>query len=139
MLVDTTRFGPVEVDETRIIRFADGLLGFPNHHRFALLQAGGDSEFFCLQSVDDPALALNVCDPRTFVPHYAPQLDAGELTSLQMHDKDDAQLLAVVSEAEGRYIANLLGPLVIGADSLLARQVVLADRHYTTQHTLERR
>jgi len=42
MLINTTRFGPLEVDGDRIITFKDGPLGFPNHQRFALIQTSPD-------------------------------------------------------------------------------------------------
>ena len=38
MLIETNRFGTLEIDEHRIIHFRDGLLGFPQARRFALIQ-----------------------------------------------------------------------------------------------------
>ena len=37
MKIDTTRFGPVEVDPLRIITLPRGMLGFPQHTQFALI------------------------------------------------------------------------------------------------------
>jgi flagellar assembly factor FliW len=37
---------------------------------------------------------------------------------------------------DGFLTANLQGPIVVGATSLLARQLVLSDRRYTTRHRL---
>ena len=50
MNVHTTRFGTVEIDESRIINFPAGLLGFSEHTRYALLQPEEDGVFFWLQS-----------------------------------------------------------------------------------------
>ena len=41
------------VDDERVMTFPKGLLGFPNHTRFALIQTGEENYFFWLQSVDD--------------------------------------------------------------------------------------
>ncbi len=60
MLIQTRRFGPLEVDDGRILSFKDGLLGFPQHRRFALIQTSPDPVFFWMQSVDDPTLAFVV-------------------------------------------------------------------------------
>jgi flagellar assembly factor FliW len=134
MLIDTTRFGTVEIDETRVIRFVDGPLGFPNHKRFALIQTSPDPVFFWLQSVDDAALAFVVCDPLAFVPDYTAPVREDDLRSLGMKDVSDCQVLVIVNRVGQELTGNLLGPLVIGASSLLARQLVLSDRRYTTRH-----
>jgi flagellar assembly factor FliW len=138
MFIETTRFGPVEIDETRIVQFRDGILGFPNHQRFALVQTGSDPVFFWLQSVDDPTLAFVVCDPLAFVPDYQAPVRADDLESLGMSSVEDCQVLIIVNKHDGHLTGNLLGPLVIGAQSLLARQLVLADKRYNTRQPLMR-
>lgn len=138
MLIETTRFGPVEIDESRIIRFRDGILGFPDRQQFALIQTGGDPVFFWLQSVEDPALAFVVCDPLLFVPDYQAAVRADDVASLDLRDIDDVQVFVIVNKHNGCLTANLLGPLVVGAKSLLARQLVLSDKRYSTRHMLLR-
>ena len=70
MDIQTTRFGAMSVDDERIMTFPHGLLGFPNHNRFALIQTGTENYFFWLQSVDEPSLAFVVTDPSTFFKDY---------------------------------------------------------------------
>src|SRR4029450_13019623 len=43
MEIETTRFGRMEVNDERIIVFPRGLLGFPEHRRFALIQTGQEN------------------------------------------------------------------------------------------------
>lgn len=136
MLIETTRFGQLEVDGSRIIQFKDGLLGFPNHCRFALIQTSPEPVFFWLQSVEDPGLAFVVCDPVEFVPDYQVPIRQDDLVGLEMGDIADSQVLVIVNKTDGHVTANLLGPLVIGASSLSGRQFVLSDRKYTTRHRL---
>ncbi len=138
MLIETTRFGQVEIDGSRVITFKDGLLGFPEHRRFALLQPDEQGVFLWMQSVDDPALAFLVCDPRPFVEDYQVQVRADDLKTLEMRDANDARVLVIVNKVDGYLTANLLGPLVIGGHSLLARQLVLSDRRWGTRHRLLR-
>ena len=64
MKIQTSRFGELEVDERRLIRFEKGILGFPDQQRYALIQTGQDSGFYWLQAVDRADLAFVVCDPR---------------------------------------------------------------------------
>lgn len=136
MLIETTRFGPIEVDETRILQFPEGLLGFPEHRRYALIQTSPDPVFFWLQSVDDAALAFVVCDPLAFVKDYQAPVRRDDLEHLGLTELSDAQVLVIVNKVDGGLTANLLGPLVIGAHSLRGKQLVLSDKRYTTRHRL---
>ena len=138
MLIETTRFGQVDIDESRVITFKDGLLGFPERRRFALIQTADDAVFFWMQSVDDPSLAFLVCDPLVFVPDYQAQARPDDVKTLGLHDLADCRVLVIVNKVDGYLTANLLGPLVIGAHSLLAKQLVLADRRYSTRQRLMR-
>lgn len=136
MLIETTRFGAIEVDETRIMTFREGLLGFPNHHRFALLQTSPDPVFYWLQSLDDPHVAFVVCDPRDFLPDYEVPVRKDDLQNLGLQDLNDSQVLVIVNKVNGDLTANFLGPLVIGTHSLCAKQLVLSDKRYSTRHVL---
>src|SRR5665213_3581639 len=66
MQIETSRFGKLSIDEERIITFPNGLLGFPEYRRYALVQSSAGNYFFWLQSLDDPSLAFVVADPTTF-------------------------------------------------------------------------
>ena len=136
MLIETHRFGPLEVDGERIITFESGLLGFPRYRRYALIQTSPDPIFFWLQSVEDPGLAFVVCDPLAFVPDYQVPVRRDDLEVLQMEELTDSQVLVIVNRTGDQLTANLLGPLVIGSKSLLGKQMVLSDKRYTTRHRL---
>jgi len=138
MLIETTRFGKMEIDDTRVITFKDGMLGFPGRRRFALIQTTEDQVFFWMQSLDDQALAFLVCDPLAYVPDYQVQLRADDVKTLQLRDLTDCRVLVIVNKNNGCLTANLLGPLVIGAHSLLGKQLVLSDKRYGTRHPLLR-
>ena len=136
MRIETTRFGPIEVDVTKVVVFHDGLLGFPRHRRFALLQSLPDSVFYWMQSLDDPALAFVVCDPLTFVSDYQVPVRPDDVEALGLRDLADGQVLVIVNKVGNDLTANLLGPLVVGARSLRAKQLVLSDKRYGTRHRL---
>ncbi len=136
MLINTTRFGRIEVDGSRIITFKDGLLGFPNQRHFALIQTATDPVFFWLQSAEDPALAFVVCDPLVFVPDYDVPVRQDDLDDLCLKDTGECQVLIIVNKQNGELTGNLLGPLLVGATSLWAKQMVLSDRRYSTRQRL---
>jgi len=136
MLIETSRFGQIEVDEDRLIRFPKGLLGFPNEHRFALIQMGYESCFYWLQAVDRPELAFVVCDPTLFVGDYQVPIKLDELREIGLSEPKGAQVLVIVNKVGDVLTGNLQGPLVINVETRVGRQLVLSDRRYGTRHPL---
>jgi len=138
MVIETSRFGTVEVDEDRLIEFPKGVLGFPNQHQYALIQTGDQSSFYWLQSVDRSELAFVVCDPRLFVPDYRVPIRADELAQLGLEDPSGAQVFVIVNKVEEMLTGNLQGPLVVNCETRVAKQLVLSDRRHTTRQPLMR-
>jgi flagellar assembly factor FliW len=136
MNVQTTRFGDVEIDESRIINFPAGLLGFSNFKRYALLQPDDEGIFFWLQSVDAPELAFVVTDPCLWVSEYQAQIRKEQMEQLHLASIDDAQVFVIVNKYDQTLTANLQGPLVINVASRDATQLVLADKRWTTRHEI---
>lgn len=138
MILQTTRFGPVEVDERRLIEFPAGLLGFSSARTFALLQPDARGIFFWLQSVDNPDLAFVVTDPALWTDGYEAPLRAEQAAEIALEDVADAQTFVIVNRRNGALTANLQGPLVVSAVSRRGVQVVLAERRWSTRHELVR-
>ena len=138
MEVRTTRFGVIEIAEDRVIRFPKGLLGFPNQTRYCLLEPGDDALFFWLQSLDDPNLAFVVTDPSLFLNDYSVPVRPEQMEELGLSDLTDAQVFVIVNKVGDELTGNLQGPLVINTLSKAGDQLVLAEKRWTTRHTLMR-
>src|SRR4051812_30964455 len=140
--IQSTRFGTLVVDEERIINFPNGLLGFPDHKRFALIQTGEENYFFWLQSVDEPNLAFVVADPAIFFKGYEVPLRDETRQELRLGDEEGAERVLqvfVICNKVGEWLTgNLLGPLVVNAGNRLAQQVVLTEKKWTTRQPLLR-
>ena len=136
MQIETTRFGPVEIDGDRRIDVPAGLLGFARFSRFALLQPDDRGVFFWLQSADSPDLAFVVTDPALWVPGYSVPLRAEQAQEIGLVNPADAQHFVIVNRRDRSLTANLQGPLVINAAARRGLQVVLADRRWSTRHEL---
>jgi flagellar assembly factor FliW len=136
MDIQTTRFGPLTVEDERIITFPGGLLGFPDHTRFALIQTGEENYFFWLQSVDEPTLAFVVTDPTIFFKDYQVPVREETWTELQLADETDVQCFVICNKVGEWLTGNLLGPLVVNAANRLAQQVVLTEKKWTTRQPL---
>ncbi|MEX2216832.1 MAG: flagellar assembly protein FliW [Phycisphaeraceae bacterium] len=133
MLLNTTRFGTLDVDEARIIEFPKGLLGFPRYKRFVLLEPNDGSYFWWLQAVDTPDLAFVVTDPSYFVSSYRVPLKADQMGELGIQTIEDAQVFVIVNKREHMLTGNLQGPLVVHVQSRMGAQLVLSDKRFTTR------
>ncbi len=138
MIIETSRFGQLEVDEERLITFDDGILGFPDQSTYALIQTGEDSGFYWLQSVDTPGLAFVVCDPRLFVADYQVPVKLEDLECVELKSTDDSQVFVIVNKIGDLLTGNFQGPLVVNVINRHARQLVLSDKRYSTRHPLMR-
>jgi flagellar assembly factor FliW len=115
-IVDSTRFGELEVPAEALIDFPDGMIGVGGR-RFALLEREESGAFKWLQETTEPDLALPVADPFTFFADYEVVLSDGEAARIGVTDPAAAQVLVVVRAAEdpGQISANLLAPILIAA------------------------
>ena len=136
MDIETTRFGRLSVEDERIITFPGGLLGFPDHTRFALIQTGEENYFFWLQSVDEPNLAFVVTDPTIFFKDYDVPVREETQRELMVEDPSALQCFVICNKVGEWLTGNLLGPLVVNAANRLAQQVVLTEKKWTTRQPL---
>jgi len=136
MNVQTTRFGPVEVDPDRIMTFEAGLLGFSSYTRFVLLQPDEEGVFFWLQSVDAPDLAFVVTDPSLWVADFEAVIRREQMDEIGLERLEDAQVFVIVNRYDRSLTANLQGPLVVNVQNRSAMQLVLADRRWTTRYEI---
>ena len=119
--------GSSSVEDERIITFPSGLLGFPDHTRFALIQTGEENYFFWLQSVDEPNLAFVVTDPTIFFKDYQVPVREETWQDLQLADEGDVQCFVICNKVGEWLTGNLLGPIVVNAANR-ARAAGRADR-----------
>lgn len=138
MEIQTTRFGVMSIEDERLMTFPNGLLGFPSHTRFALIQTGSENYFFWLQSVDDPHLAFVVTDPSTFFKNYEVPIRDELHQELQVSDPAFLQIFVICNKVGDWLTGNLLGPIVVNASNRLAQQLVLTEKKWTTRQPLLR-
>jgi flagellar assembly factor FliW len=136
MDIESTRFGRLSVDDERIITVPKGLLGFPNHTRFALIQTSDENYFFWLQSIDEPNLAFVVTDPSIFFKDYDVPIREETQAELQLSDLGHAQVFVICNKVDEWLTGNLLGPIVVNAANRTGQQVVLTEKKWTTRQPL---
>ena len=136
MNIATTRFGKLTIDEGDVLTFVDGLIGMEDCRRWVLLGDAENSALAWLQSVDRAEVALGVVSPRRFVPDYQVRVAKREIAPLGLENPAEAQVLVIVSQANGSLVLNLKAPLVVHLSAQLGRQIVARDDH-AVQYRLE--
>ena len=135
--INTTRFGQMCIDHSRIINFPEGILGFPDEKRFVILEHKPGSPFCWLQSIDTPELAFVMMSPLLVKDDYLTGLPASERKLLEGEGAGKYALFAFVTIPRGevqKMTINLLGPILIDVENRIGRQLVLANSGYDTRY-----
>lgn len=138
MRLETTRFGEIEIEDDKIIKFEDGLLGFENTRRFTILSGEADSLFKWLQCVDDGGLAFIVVEPDLFVEKYYLDLSDSDVRKIQVESPQDVNIFCIVTIPEDtrKMSANLQGPIVINSSRKVGRQVISTNEAHKLRYYL---
>lgn len=136
---DTLRFGPIEVEDEKVIHFPEGIPAFEQEHEFVIIPYDEESPYVFLQSLKTPDLAFLMTMPFIFFPDYEFELDDENQQKLGLERQEDMLLYVLLTIPQGRVqdmTANLMAPLVINAANQQARQLVLEHSPYQTKHRL---
>ncbi len=130
MKLKTTHFGIIDVNEEELIDFPEGLPGFENAKKYALIGHDvGESPFFWLQSTDDPELCFVVTDPFLVYDNYGVDVSDDDVKFLQITDANKVITLAitVIPEDVKKTRVNLKAPILINTGKKLGKQVIQKD------------
>lgn len=137
MQVRSTRFGTFEVDDSRALVFAQGLLGFPDSSTYVVVEVE-ETPYVWLQSVEEEDVAFLATSPFIFFPGYDLELGDEEQRAIEVDDPSQVEVLALLTvhragEQPESITANLLGPIVVNTETRRALQLVLDSPDYTTR------
>ncbi len=138
MRIDTKFFGTVEVDESEILVFYQGIPGFENYRRFIISEYRPESPFFILQSVDLPELALIMIEYRKVVPDFTFNISDADAAELGMEQSGDAAVFAIVVLPTDimKATVNLAAPVLINQTGRRGKQVFINNPNFSLRHPL---
>lgn len=128
MRVNTRVFGEIEIDDSKIILFHGGIIGFPELKKFTLLY---DSETVggiqWLQSLDEPTFALPVMDPLYVMESYNPVVDDELVKPLGELDPDETLVLVTITVPQDlkKMSVNLQAPIIVNAVNKKGCQLIV--------------
>ncbi len=132
MKAATRLFGEIEIDESKIITFEDGIIGFPDMKKFTLIfdeEKEGRPSISWLQSMDEPEIAFPVMDPLFVCEAYNPSVEDELLKNLGTIKEDNLYVLVTVTVPQDikELAVNLKAPIVINTDTRKASQIIVED------------
>ena len=137
--IKTNRFGELEIDDSRVVHFKEGIPAFEDEHEFVILPYDEDSPYYFMQSLKSPELAFILTEPFCFFPDYTIEIDDDTVKNLGIKNQEDVELYTLLTIPNGsvRYMtANLLAPIVINGENMQAKQIVMDKSNYKTKHRL---
>lgn len=131
MIINTSRFGRIELQDNDVLNFPEGLLGFADLRQFVLLDDPSDEIFAWLQSCESSHIAFPVLEPELFTDVYKVTLTKNDLESLKLPSQEKARYFSIVTIPDDptQMTANLKAPIVVNVVERIARQCVLQDNH----------
>lgn len=138
MNIATSRFGEINVDESRIIDMRGGILGFEHLKKYMLRIQNEKNPFWWFQSVDDGKVAFVVINPFITNADYKPVIDDNDTKLLEIENTEHVVILAIVTILQNPFSVsvNLRAPIVVNAEKKIAKQVVLEDQTYPVRYYL---
>lgn len=132
MKAATRLFGEIEIDESKIITFEDGIIGFSDMKKFTLIfdeEKEGRPSISWLQSMDEPEIAFPVMDPLFVCETYNPSVEEELLKNLGTIKEDNLYVLVTVTVPQNikELAVNLKAPIVINTDTRKASQIIVED------------
>ncbi len=139
MIIQTKFLGEVEVQETDIYTFEQGLPGFPNSKKFTIIPLDADLPIAFLQSIEEVEIGFVIGLPFAFKPDYAFDLSEEDKEALQIYKPEDVLTYSIMTlkETFAESTLNLLAPVIINVTKKRGKQIVLQDSElYPLRHPI---
>lgn len=138
MKINTRLFGEVEISDDKVITFENGIIGFPDMKKFALIHdedVGQEAGIRYMQSLDEAGFAMPVMDPLIVKPDYDPEVEDELLAGLGQVTENNLLVLVTVTVPNDltRMSVNLRGPLVINVETHKACQMILENSDFAVK------
>lgn len=141
MTFKTKYFGEIELDDSKVITFENGLFGFENFKTFALLYDCATEErptIQWLQSTEDETLALPVMIPTIVMPEYNPIVEDGILETVGEWNEDTISVLVTLTVPSDITLmtTNMKAPIIVNTASMKGCQVVAENPDYEIKYSI---
>ncbi|NCN27876.1 flagellar assembly protein FliW [bacterium] len=130
-IVNTNRFGSIEVQDQHIIHFKDGMVGFVQLKDYFIVESSSLPLLLWLQSVDNPAIAFPVVEPAFFQRDYKAVPTEADKARLELEVGEATKQFVVMTIPEDmtKMTVNMKAPVVVNLEKGLGSQMILQDKN----------
>lgn len=139
MKINTKHFGEVEIDESKIVEFEQGIFGFEEAKKFVILSEEETSTGLCwMQAIDDTTLALPLINPIFWFPAYSPEIDDEQVLKIGELKEEELNVFSVVVIGDNieNMTTNLKAPILVNTNTKKGVQVIVENDEYEIKHNL---
>ena len=135
MQIETIRFGQVNIDESKLITFNEGIPGLEEYHLYALLQFEESYPIIWLQAVDEGGVCLPVLDTFAVLTEYVFDIEDEDVETLELNGPEDLHVVSVlvIPDDIRQMTVNLAAPIIINTVTGKAKQIVLGGSEYNVR------
>lgn len=135
MIIDTRIFGSIDIEEDKIIKFQNGIVGFPDMTEFTLIhneETPDNAGVRWLQSIQEPTFAMPVIDPLSIIASYNPEVDDELIKPIGLMSSEEMLVLVTITVPSDikKMSVNLRAPLIINAAERKACQIIAEGESY---------
>lgn len=138
MRIKTKDFGELEINESDVIAFPEGVYAFENCRKFVLLNTGNEAGFLQLQSAQEEDPRFILLDPYRIIEDYSPDIPKEALRKLKAASLDElcVFVIAVIPREAEKASVNLRSPILINFKERLGMQAIAENSDYPVRFGL---
>jgi flagellar assembly factor FliW len=135
ILVETSRFGRLEINEEEILTVSGELIGLEGLRFFTLVDEPSTKPFRWLQSLEHPWIALPILSTHDLIFEYDLEIPYEELLEIGLKSTENAEIyiVATIPQVILHSHVNLRAPILFNPGTRLVRQVDLVDSGFPTK------
>lgn len=138
MVIKTKFFGEIEISDNSVVVFDEGIPGFFDMHRFAVINDSNNTFISYMQSLDEENVCFIMIPPVFAMKDYDIEISESTVKKLGVEKPEDLKLYAVLT-IPGNFkdaTANLKAPIVVNTNNNKAIQEILDDERYSIRHRI---
>lgn len=135
MKITTKYFGEIEIDESQIIDFTEGIPGFQEDKQYIMIR-DEDTDFTFFQSLKTEDLCFITLPPVLLAEGYSFDLSKETVKKLELEEAEDVLVYSILNIPQDykKMTANLKAPLIINAKNKKGIQELLDDDKFDIKH-----
>jgi|UniRef100_A0A7V3VTH6 flagellar assembly factor FliW len=136
-MIFETKIGSYDIKEESIFKFAEGIPGFENLKRFAVLSRADTEPIKWFVSLEDKNVALPIIDPWLIFKDYSFTLNEEMLKRIENPKRENVLIFCVIDLHRPNVTVNLMAPIVINIEKGIGSQIIVEGTKYTSRHSVK--